>query len=108
MSFAFTEEESSRFLKIIEEFDSRSQEKYLIYQASTFGHLECIAWMTEVGCKLDGWVMAHAAWKGHLELVKWLKWNGCPCDGIAISWAENSGHHTVVKWLRENGCSKTM
>ncbi len=69
--------------------------------AAEGGHLECLKYMHENGCKWDNWsVMSstRAARNGHLKCLQYMHENGCYMDSRTCSVAAYYGHLDILEW----------
>lgn len=69
------------------------------------GHLDCLKFIHQHGCKLDNMLILIAAERGQLECLKYLRQNGCTwniCGTTTL--AAKNGHVSVLRYAYENGC----
>ena len=107
--------------------------KELLVAAGEFGHLDCLRYIRESGCKWDILALSSAAWNGHLECVQYALENGCilgnrhletstiasaalnclkylreekqfAWDHATPTYAAGKGRLECLKYAHENGC----
>lgn len=72
--------------------------------AAAGGHVDCIAYLLEKGCKLHASHMESAAGEGHLHAMKLLHQNKCPWNQSVCQTAAAAGQLECLKYAHENGC----
>eukprot|EP01112_Ceratiomyxa_fruticulosa_P012688 TRINITY_DN3527_c0_g1_i5.p1 TRINITY_DN3527_c0_g1~~TRINITY_DN3527_c0_g1_i5.p1 ORF type:complete len:434 (+),score=67.61 TRINITY_DN3527_c0_g1_i5:135-1436(+) len=77
---------------------------YTTRNAVKGGHLECLKYAMENGCKSYNDLTSHAADGGHLEILKFLHEKGLEWDKTACSNATHRGYLECLQYLHENGC----
>ncbi|XP_050058445.1 uncharacterized protein LOC114122853 [Aphis gossypii] len=73
-------------------------------QAASRGHLECLKYADEMGCRWDSETCEKAAEGGHLNCLRYAHENGCPWSYKTCEKAAGSGHLDCLKYAHENGC----
>jgi len=73
-----------------------------IAMAALNGHLDCIKYAYENGCKLHALSIIMAAMNGHLDCLKYLHEKGCPWGGTALVAAARR-HLGCLKYAESNG-----
>ena len=68
------------------------------------GHLECLRYAHEQGCRWDEWIAAYASGEGHLECLRYTHEQGCPWDEETCRWASMRGHLECLRYAHEHGC----
>ena len=72
--------------------------------AAKNGHLECLKYAHENGCLWNEGICYYAANYGHLECLKYAHENGCPWDKCTCNYAALNGHLNCLKYAHKNGC----
>ena len=72
--------------------------------AAKNGHLDCLRYAHERGCRWDAETCEFAAEKGHLECLKYAHENGCPWNADTCEYAARNGHLEILKYACERGC----
>jgi choline dehydrogenase-like flavoprotein len=72
--------------------------------AAEKGHLECLKYAHENGCKWDNYTCSRSAEHGNLECLKYAHENGCEWDDDTCTYAARNGHLECLKYAHENGC----
>ena len=72
--------------------------------AALNGHLDCLKYAHEKGCRWDEKTCENAALNGHLECLQYAHDNGCPWDEKPCTYAELFGHKKCLGYVHENGC----
>src|SRR5205823_2481673 len=72
--------------------------------AAKNGHIICLKYAHENGCKLNSETCKSAASNGHLECLKYAYENGCEWNSETCKWASQNGHLECLKYAHENGC----
>ena len=90
--------ETDAFLKIDKVLDD----------AASYGLIEYVIYLSEMGASCSTSALNNAAESGHLDIVKWLHFNRSEgCTTSAMDLAARYGHLEIVKWLHQNrteGC----
>ncbi|ATZ81227.1 ankyrin repeat domain-containing protein [Bodo saltans virus] len=73
--------------------------------AARKGHLVCLKYAHENGCKWDKKTCQYAAENGHLECLKYAHENGCPWDENECFYAAYFGHLKCLQYVHKNDCS---
>jgi len=72
--------------------------------AALKGHLECLKYLHEQGCKWDEWTCIYAGYNGHLACLQYAHENGCEWDILTCVYAASNDHLKCLKYAYENKC----
>jgi hypothetical protein len=72
--------------------------------AATNGRIEYLKYLHENGCEWNEWTCTHAAYNGHLECLRYAHENGCKCDKNTCMNAAYNGHLECLRYAHEKGC----
>ena len=73
--------------------------------AAEHGHLDCLMYAREQGCRWDASACSAAAWNGHLACLMYAHEQGCRWDASACSAAAWNGHLDCLMYAHEQGCT---
>ena len=69
-----------------------------------FGHVDCVAWATRHGLRMDEWTCCAAAEHNKLAVLQFLREQHCPWNDRTCAAAAEGGHSALLWWARRNGC----
>jgi hypothetical protein len=90
-------------LKRLHEQEGAELSREVLVLAAEHGHLDCLRYIRESGCRWNALVLANSAYNGHLECLRYALENGCDplLPTMITTSAANSGQLDCLKYLRE-------
>ncbi|AGO84450.1 Ankyrin repeat domain containing protein [Pandoravirus salinus] len=73
-------------------------------EAAAHGHLDCLRYAHENGCRWDDVICTEAAAGGHVDALRYAHENGCPWDENTCANAAKEGHVDCLRYAHEHEC----
>ena len=73
-------------------------------RSASRGHLACLRYAHENGCRWNEETCRLASQNGHLDCLRYAHENGCPWNEDTTRLASHVGHLECLRYAHENGC----